>query len=108
MLALAGGDMMETLLQNVEISSEWDFRADHTLHSQAHVSAFGQNRETTQTGTWMVESAGENQLTVSITAADGKTSSVVIAFVDDNNITVTGNVPGVGDQQAKFIRMTTG
>jgi hypothetical protein len=107
-MAEAFAGMMQTMLDSIKLDVVMDFRPDHTLASQADVSMFGQSKGTTQTGTWKVESTGENQLTVSINTSDGKTNTVVIKFVDDNTFTATGNVPGAGDQEAKFVRITEG
>jgi hypothetical protein len=104
-LALAGTGMLETMLQNVQFGAELDFRPDHTLSSRATVSVLGQGREMTQGGTWNVESAGDNQLTVTIATDDGNSKPVVIKFLDDDTFTATGSLPGAGDQPAKFIRV---
>lgn len=104
--AMAG--MMKGMLEGMQISVEMEFRPDHTLQSDANVSVLGQNKQTNQTGTWKVEATGDNQLTVSTTMSDGKTNTVNLKFLDDNTITATGNVPGAGDQQVKFTRVTPG
>jgi hypothetical protein len=100
--------MMQAMMQNVQINVEMGFQPDHTFSSEATATIFGQSQTESQTGTWKVESTGDNQLTVSITTAEGRNNTVVIKFVDDNTFTATGHVPGAGDQQAKFTRVTQG
>jgi hypothetical protein len=105
-MAEAFAGMMQAMMGSMSIDVEMDFRPDHTLATSARVSFFGQSKEDSRTGTWKVESTGDNQLTVSIATDDGKTNTVVIKFVDDNTFTAVGNVPGAGNQEAKFIRVT--
>jgi hypothetical protein len=105
-MAEAFSGMMQAMMGSVTIHVEMDFRPDHTLSSLARLSFFGQSKEESRTGTWNVESTGDNQLTVAIATDDGKTHTVVIKFIDDNTITAVGNIPGAGDQEAKFIRVT--
>jgi hypothetical protein len=104
-MAQAMGGMLKGMLDSMKMDVEMDFRPDHTLNSKANVSVMGQNKETMQTGTWKVEATGDNQLTVVTTMSDGKTNTVNLKFIDDNTITATGNVPGAGDQQVKFLRV---
>jgi hypothetical protein len=106
-MAEAFSGMMQAMLDSVEIKVEMDFRPDHTLQSKAAVSMFGQSQEKTQAGTWKVEAVGENQLTVTVTA-EGKTKTINLKFLDDNTFVATGNVPGAGNQQAKFVRVPQG
>jgi hypothetical protein len=106
-MAQAFSGMMESMLDSVQIDVEMEFRPDHTLQSKAAVSMFGQSQEKTQAGAWKVEAVGENQLTVAVTT-DGKTHTINLKFLDDNTFVATGNLPGAGDQQAKFVRVPQG
>jgi hypothetical protein len=106
-MAQAFSGMMQAMLDSVQIDVEMEFRPDHTLQSKAAVSMFGQSQEKTQAGTWKVEAVGENQLTVAVTA-DGKTNTINLKFLDDNTFVATGNLPGAGDQQARFVRVPQG
>jgi hypothetical protein len=102
-MAQAFAGMMESMLQSLSV--EMDFRPDHTVHSKVSMNVMGQNQEKVESGTWKVEVAGDNQLTVLVTTSDGKTNRVNIQFVDDNRFTATGSVPGAGDQQVTFNRL---
>ncbi|MBW3598509.1 MAG: hypothetical protein KY475_14710 [Planctomycetes bacterium] len=103
MAAMAAG-MMETMFKNMQIETE--FRPDHTMSTKVALSIFGQSQEKTQTGTWKVESTGDDALSVAVTMDDGKTNTMNIHFLDDNTFTAAAPLPTGGEQQVKFERIT--
>ncbi len=105
MAQMAAG-MLQTMLQSMKIETE--FRADHTMQTTASVSVFGKSQEKTHTGTWKVESIGDNQLTVAVTLDDGKTNTMNIKFLDDNTFTAAAPLPTGGEHQVQFLRVSQG
>jgi hypothetical protein len=53
-----------------------------------------------------VQATGDETLTVTLTMSDGKPNTTTIKFLDDNRLTATGSVPGMGDQQMTLVRAT--